>query len=369
MCHSRLAVGEAPACVQACPTSAIRIRVVEQAKVRANYRPLTTFKIPSGSAATSRNNFLAASPNPAITLPTTRFVTQRTFPENLFAGDQMAVRRSEAHLPLATLLILSQLAIGASIAALFVSPSTPLLLMALAAGVVALAAGSLHLGQPLKAWRSFLGWRNSWFSREVIALSAFVFLIALASGAAWFSPAHFHEKLLAPFAAVSGALTVACSAMIYVKTRREFWSATQTFSKFFGTVLLLGTATAFAISTPGKAPFAAALAILTVTKLAIEHNSLKYLVDAETPEQTPLNKTARLLAGELNSVLRMRIAFGVIGGVIFPIIALSNIASGSTINPFFTATVLALCVVGEFIERYLFFTAVVTQKMPGGLAS
>jgi DMSO reductase anchor subunit len=30
---------------------------------------------------------------------------------------------------------------------------------------------------------------------------------------------------------------------------------------------------------------------------------------------------------------------------------------------------LGLCVVGELIERYLFFSAVMTQKMPGGLAS
>jgi DMSO reductase anchor subunit len=34
-----------------------------------------------------------------------------------------------------------------------------------------------------------------------------------------------------------------------------------------------------------------------------------------------------------------------------------------------TIVTVVLCVAGEFIERYLFFTAVVTQKMPGGLAS
>jgi DMSO reductase anchor subunit len=243
----------------------------------------------------------------------------------------------------------------------------PLLLIASVAGLVALPAGSFHLGQPLKAWRSFLGWRNSWFSREVIALSAFVFLLLLANGTTWFAKPF--EKYLTAFAAIAGLLTVTCSSMIYVKTRREFWSATRTFSKFLGTVLLLGTATAFAISPSDKVLFAAALTILTVTKLAFEHKILNHLVDAETPVQTPLNKTARLLAGELNRVLRMRIAFGVIGGVILPIIALSNIAAGSTINPFFAATVLALCVVGEFLERYLFFSAVVTQKMPGGLAS
>ena len=77
MCQSRLAVGEAPACVQACPTSAITITVVEQAKVRGKYRPLSGFNFQSTTTATAKNDFLVASPNPAITLPTTRFVTQR----------------------------------------------------------------------------------------------------------------------------------------------------------------------------------------------------------------------------------------------------------------------------------------------------
>ena len=37
MCVGRLEAGEAPACVQACPTKAIRITLVDQAQVRANY--------------------------------------------------------------------------------------------------------------------------------------------------------------------------------------------------------------------------------------------------------------------------------------------------------------------------------------------
>lgn len=375
MCHSRLAVGEAPACVQACPTKAISIRVVEQAKVRAKYRPLSTFNFPPVSTASARNNFLVASPNPAITLPTTRFVTQRTFPEKLFAGDQLAVRRSDTHLPLVILLVLSQLAVGASIAAVLIQPAAPLLVIALGAGVLSLAAGSLHLGQPLKAWRSFLGWRNSWFSREVIAMSIFVFLIMLATAAILFPTTKPFEKYLTPLAALSGALTVICSAMIYVKTRREFWGAPQSFGKFFGTSLLLGSAAGFLVCTlrsDGHTPSlisAAILSLVTLVKLAFEHRILTHLVDEETPVQTPLNKTARLLAGELNGVLRRRIAFAIIGGILLPIIALSEVAAGSAIHPAFAAVVLILCAAGEFTERYLFFTAVVAQKMPGGVAS
>ena len=38
MCANRLAVGEAPACVQACPTEAIRITLVETKSIEASYR-------------------------------------------------------------------------------------------------------------------------------------------------------------------------------------------------------------------------------------------------------------------------------------------------------------------------------------------
>src|SRR5207302_2079666 len=61
MCHQRLAHGEAPACVQACPSEAIRITLVETQAVRNEYRlgQLKEDLIP--------NRFLPDSPAPAIT--------------------------------------------------------------------------------------------------------------------------------------------------------------------------------------------------------------------------------------------------------------------------------------------------------------
>ena len=294
MCHSRLAIGEAPACAQACPTKAIRITVVEQAKVRAKYRPLATPNFRPADIA--RNNFVAASPNPAITLPTTRFVTQRVFPENLFAGDHSVVRRADSHLPLVMLLTLSQLAVGASVAAVLVKPALPLLLMALGAGLAAMMTGSLHLGQPLKAWRSFLGWRKSWFSREVIALSGFVFFVMLAAAAMWFQFAQPLEKYFRVLAAVIGLATITCSAMIYVKTRREFWSAAYSFGKFFGTTGLLGAASTLATLafTVAKVAWLAAavvtLVAMALSKLAGERRIFTKLVDEDAPVQTPLDR-------------------------------------------------------------------------------
>src|SRR6185436_13936864 len=123
------------------------------------------------------------------------------------------------------------------------------------------------------------------------------------------------EKYLAPVAAVAGLVTVTCSAMIYVDTRREFWRAGFSFTRFFGTTLVLGAAvtlTALAFTGANLATLAAVIGMLVVAtfaKLACENRIFTQLVDEESPVQTPLNKTARLLAGELNGFVRVRIAF------------------------------------------------------------
>jgi DMSO reductase anchor subunit/ferredoxin len=381
LCANRLAVGEAPACVQACPHEAIKITVVGQAKVRGKYRALPGLNLEKenrgkGEQGKSRdslasspfhlfpsaNAFLPVAPNPAITLPTTRYVSAKPLPEILFAGDDAAIRPSEPHLPLVFLLVFSQLAVGASVAALFAS-SPALLLTAAIAGACALGVGTLHLGQPLKAWRAFLGWRQSWFSREVIVFGAYVPLAMAAAATNWIHlPAPLPEVLPAA-AAGAGLLGVLCSVMIYVDTRREFWSAAQSGTKFFGTVALLGAAVALVLAGGVAKAFAVALILATLAKLVFEQQIFRHLRDVNELGQSPLSKTARLLTDELGRFGRGRIACGLLGGLVLPGLFLAAPAV-----PLAWAA-LALCVLGEFLERHLFFTAVVTRKMPGAIAS
>ena len=61
-----------------------------------------------------------------------------------------------------------------------------------------------------------------------------------------------------------------------------------------------------------------------------------------------------------------RLPFEPLGGVVLPLILLAQGQSAASLLAMVSAV---LCVVAEFLERYLFFTAVVTQKMPGGVAS
>src|ERR1700675_919764 len=85
MCSNRLAVGEAPACVQACPNEAISITIVDQRQVALDRK---------------RTNFLPGVPDSSYTLPTTQYRTSRKLPANMSAGDLYQDQPEHSHLPL-----------------------------------------------------------------------------------------------------------------------------------------------------------------------------------------------------------------------------------------------------------------------------
>lgn len=293
LCHGRLASGEAPACAQACPTHAITIITVPRAASPA---------------------FPAAAPDPAYTAPTTRFISRRAMPRDLVAADAAAPRVQPAHLPLVVMLTLLPIAIGLGAAD---HPSA-----ALSTGATGLAAAVLHLGQPLRAWRMFLGWRKSWLTREALLFGTWLPLAA--------ATAFMPTPALALTTTLVGALALACSALIYVDTRRHFWRAAQTFPRFFGTALLTGLAL--------RAPAVAAAVLLA--KLAWE-----------TRTQVGRSASAILQRGPLARIVLLRDLLGLSAAFLL-MLPLPGFA-------------LAPLLLGEFAERYLFFRAVDAPKMPG----
>lgn len=86
--------------------------------------------------------------------------------------------------------------------------------------VVALIASFFHLGHPLRAWRAVLMWRTSWMSREVIALPAFIALIAAWAALSTFVRLDSDASNVLAVLTIAGALLLwYCTAMIYACIR------------------------------------------------------------------------------------------------------------------------------------------------------
>ena len=165
MCISRLEVGEAPACVRACPSGAIRITLVDKKAVKEN--PEEYVKVPD-------------APSSDYTFPTTRYRTKKDLPLGMMeAVDYHTINPEQSHMPLVWMLVLTQLSVGAFGAQMILKSLLPInflqafnmlhLPMTVAAGCLALLASIFHLGRPHLAFRAFLGFRTSWLSREIIA--------------------------------------------------------------------------------------------------------------------------------------------------------------------------------------------------------
>ena len=375
MCAGRLAEGEAPACVQACPNEAIAIRVIDKA---------AAIEDAQGDA------FLPGVPSPGITVPTTRYKTTDVFPRNMLPADFYAVRPGHQHLPLVVMLVLTQLSVGAfcfnQLLPLWLGEASLAVLrpfhgvLALGLGLLAMLASTVHLGRPQYAWRAFIGLRTSWLSREIIAFAAFALLATLYAAALYAAPDAAGLAALGYATAGVGMAAVFCSVMLYHVTQRRWWSGGRTGFKFALTSAVLGLATilsgTFAVAVLGGEPLSAelmafgrsgaqGLAALTLLKLAGEASVLFHLRDRR---QGDLKRTALLLWGDLRPLTLWRFFLGGLGGVLLPLALLTNLAPDS-LGAALTGSLVSLLTLlaAEIIERMTFFSALSAPRMPGGL--
>ena len=376
MCVNRLEVGEAPACAQACPNGAIRITIVNQAAIRADAR---------------EGLFLPGTPDPIYTQPTTRYKTRRQLPSNLVPADAHTVRPSHSHPSLVTMLVLTQLSVGTFCLDILLRAIFPTNLMtrisalhslvAFGVGLLALGTSTLHLGRPLAAWRAFIGLRTSWLSREIVAFGVFAGLAMLNASGFWLkSLFSLHSTALGQTIAVTGLLGVFCSVMIYHDTRRVLWRGVSVALKFYGTTALLGTATVLFVTTlqglviPSVAAQGAyqeltvflckLLVLISGLKLAFEITIFRHL---GARGLAALRPTARLLIGELAEITTARFLLGLIGGVLLPLAFVAQRPAPGIATLGVTVWILLFLLGAEMLERYLFFTAAVSDRMPGGI--
>jgi DMSO reductase iron-sulfur subunit len=316
LCQPRLEHGLAPACVNACPTEAITVERVDVAAWREDHAAADAPNLPSSD----------------ITLSTTRIQLPEGVPLDTFAASDHHLRPEHPHTPLIVLTLLTQLAVGASLAGGF-GAAGPLhaearVLAALLA-LVALHASLLHLGRPVHAWKALRNLRRSWLSREVALFGAYTTATAVAVAV----PA------VAPLAPVLGAAGVFASARLYVVPGRPSWNSGLTVAQFGLTALLAGALVADA---PGPA------ALLAGAQLAVTLLNLARLARARTFEASG---TVRLTLGWFRPLFAVRVVAALAG-----IWLAATGATGAALGP------LALA---EVLNRYLFYVTVVPLNMPG----
>lgn len=366
LCHDRLASGEAPACVQACPSEAIRITTVRPRDLEVRFRE-----------STSPECWLPDAPDPAVSVPTTQYRTAHS-PLELRAADHGRLQPAALHAPLVVMLVLTQAGLGGLVASALHADRHSAFLAGLGSSLVlilGLVASVFHLGQPRKAWRIWMGWRTSWLSREALVLGA-------ASGFALVSVAWMASRLpavpnilapgidflraaLAPLPPRSlpallmgiAVASITAQCMVYADTGRSFWALQRTAPRFAGTAVVLGLAMLWVLQP--SPTLGVLLTAATGLKLAVELATLKH-ADTDNERWTALRRTAALQRGPLRPLLALRILSALLGGMFLPF----GIWVGA-IDPVFSGAIILTLLLAELMERALFFLSVSPDAMPG----
>ncbi|MEM9130861.1 MAG: DmsC/YnfH family molybdoenzyme membrane anchor subunit [Actinomycetota bacterium] len=367
LCADRLADGEAPACVQGCPTSAITVSTVSTVTPAGSTTQGTEgLDGTDADGPTERTIVPGAAPS-QLTGPTTWYRGRLLEPSSPTpAVDPTPPVPQHDHLPLVVMLVLSQWSVGVLAGSLLLGAVTdgrPLLSTTTATALAAASAlaSFAHLGQPLKAWRAVLGWSHSWLSREVLALSAYIGLAALAAGLHAIGSTG-PAAPLSVGAALVGAATVGCSVMIYVATGRRWWRPSTTAPRFAGTVLVAAAswaAVATSATERGR-PVGVVAAVVVAAVVGAERHRDRGLRSATDPD---LRRTATLLDGPLAAVVRRRLVLTALGAAA---LVLGTAAGDEGLLPVGVGVVaVGLLVAGELTARRLFFRACAPRTMPG----
>lgn len=357
MCADRLREGEAPACVQGCPTSAISIDIVSVDAVES---------APSSLLPGSPRG----EPNVQLTRPTTRYTTSRPVTAATSA-DASAARPAHAHAALCALLVLVQLSTGMLLidrAAGFFSVAgaserTTLLLLAGLATAAGLIASVAHLGRPTQMFRAVLGWRTSWMTREILALGGYASLLAAALVSSFFGGP---TNEFAWTALVAGLGASFCSVQVYAVTGRPWWSRARTARAFASTSVVLG-ATAIAALALATEEASVSRAIVAVA-IAVGAGSAALLgwrrtVDEPTGDPA-LERSRTLLVGPLRRSARARVV-SYVAGLSTLLLAVPTALVAPTAGAVLAGLALAALFIGALVDRALFFTAEAAPAMPG----
>ncbi|MFP5375618.1 MAG: DmsC/YnfH family molybdoenzyme membrane anchor subunit [Acidimicrobiia bacterium] len=361
LCLPRLEEGRSPACVLACPTSAIGVEPVDVAAWRADHAGADGPGLPPAG----------------ITVSTTRVVVPPGLPD-LVAPTDASFEPEDPHWPLVALTLLTQLSLGTVAATVAAEAAGGAAAGRLAggavaaalAGAVALAASLLHLGRPASALKALRNVRTSWLSREVALLSAFSGAsLAYAAAASWGWGGGGGRLALGAAAVGLGVAGVYASGRLYLVPARPVWSSPRTIVAFFATAAATGPLLALLCLERGRlgpglvAALMAAAAAGTLAQLGV----LAHLRAAVRGRGDRQHRGTAALLGRLRQLVAARVAVALATMALLAwtaTVPLAGPAAGGRL-----AGALALAAVGELAGRYLFYVTVVPFRVAGGFFS
>ena len=171
MCHEKLDIGQTPACVQACPSGAIQIELVNTKEWLE--KDMYTQGIAPHLCDVD------------ITKPTTRYTLNEDLNKSIQTpADDHILKANHAEWPLVFMTVLTQMSLGAfSILFLLetlnyfsfigVNIQTLMYIVAFLPAALGLPLSALHLGRPILALTAMKNIKTSWLSREALALGLF----------------------------------------------------------------------------------------------------------------------------------------------------------------------------------------------------
>ena len=368
MCHDKLAVGETPACVQACPAGAIEIEVVHKEEW-----------IKYGM---EKEGVAPHLPDVSITKPTTRYTLPENMPEYRPA-DERILNPASAELPLVFMTVLTQVSLGAFLA-LFLGqllfslgfnlpePTLGMAIMAFLPSAIGLPLSALHLGRPIMAITAMKNWRTSWLSREAIALGAFTGLASVVAGMYYLEIKGISLLFVEAITLVLGLYGIYAQSKIYRVRARPSWDRTSTTKRFFGSsyigfiliaLMLLATG-----GTSGVMVLLAVALLAGMGQVLVVYEEVIFYrhLDKEDPLYYQLNRTRTLLTEHFGKLKKFRVYSLLLFALGLPLLAILFTASGLTTLAIAT---LGLGVIGSFISeisgRYLFYRTVVPLGLAG----
>jgi len=368
MCHDKLEVGETPACVQACPASAIEIEAVHKDEwIKYDME---------------KEGVAPHLPDVHITQPTTRYTLPENMPEYKPA-DEHLLKPAHAELPLVFMTVLTQVSLGAFLA-LFLGqvlfslgfnlpePTLAMSLMALIPATIGLPLSALHLGRPILALTAMKNWRSSWLSREAIALGLYTLFATLIAMLYYFEVKGFTLLLLMSITLAIGIYGIYAQAMIYRIKARPSWDRASTTKRFFGSghvgFLLIGTLLLFSDGTNGAIVLLALALLAGVAQAFIVYEELLFYkhLDKEDSLYYQLNRTRTLLNEHFGGIKKFRLYGLLIFSLLLPLLSILFIASGLMTLAVITLMIsLFGALLSEFSGRYLFYRTVVPLGLAG----